>query len=158
METTLLNRIRYSTDTSQAIGIKAGQQRAAYNAAVEFCLAHPNVSQNQLQHQLTLWRNQDPHYWHGSVACQRPGLFKGRLAVRQFHNADAAVLRQCQNEIKFANSAEHRNVKPPRHGNPPERDTDPRKLFRSRMQPSPSSSKTTPASSSSANARSARTD
>ena len=143
METTIHNRVRYSAQSSQAIGRKAGQQRAAYNHAVAFCLAHPNTGKNELQHMLTLWRHQNPEYWNDTVACQRPKLFKGRQAVRQFHHADAAVLRECEKEIKLAKQAttqqpdnnQPRPAKPPRHGNRLERDIDPKKLFRSRMAP-----------------------
>lgn len=137
METTQLNRVRYSPITSQAIGERAAQQRLARNAAIEYTLAHPNVSKNQLQRQLTLWRNQDPDKWQGSVAVQRPGLFKGRNSARQFHAADAKVLRECQREIRFAQQDPEKRAKtkPPRHGNNPQRDTNHKRLFRSRKDP-----------------------
>ena len=137
METTQRNRVRYSPTTSQGIGERAAQQRLARNSAIEYTLAHPDVSKNHLQRLLTLWRNQDPDKWHGSVACQRPGLFKGRLTVRQFHAADASVLRECQREITFAQQDPDKRskAKPPRHGNNSQRDTNPKRLFHSRKAP-----------------------
>ena len=137
MQTTQRNRVRYTSQSSQEIGTRASQQRMARNIATQYVLAHPNVSKNRLQRQLTLWRNQDPDQWHASVACQRPGLFKGRLTVRQFHQADARVLRECQREIKFANldPEKSRKAKPPRHGNHPSRDPNPQRLFHSRKAP-----------------------
>ena len=137
MLTTIRNRVHYTPESSQAIGARAAQQRLTRNQAIAYTLAHPNVEKNEIQHQLTLWQNSEPDKWHGSVACQRPGLFKGHLTVRQFHQADTSTLRQCQQETRFAPELKRsqRKVKPPRHGNNPQRDPDPQRLFRSRKAP-----------------------
>ena len=85
MNRAIRNRVRYSPESSLAIGQRARQQRHARNAAIEFVLKHPNTAKNEVQRQLTLWRKADPKKWAGSVAVQRPGLFRGRETVRQFH-------------------------------------------------------------------------
>ena len=144
METTIRNRVRYSAQSSQAIGRKAGQQRTAYNQAVAFCLAHPNTGKHELQHLLTLWRHQNPEYWNDTVACQRPKLFKGRtgraaIPPRRCRRAPRVrkgnQARQASHRPAARQQTSPRQAKPPRHGNRLERDIDPKKLFRSRMAP-----------------------
>ena len=58
MLTAQKTRVRYSPELSLKIGQYASQQRLAYNQGVEHTLAHPNISKNEIQHQLTLWREQ----------------------------------------------------------------------------------------------------
>ena len=135
MLTTIRNRVRYSAGSSQAIGEQASQQRLAYNQAVEYTLAHPNVTRNGLQAVLTRWRQEDPEKWAGTTAVQRPGLYRGRDSVRKFHRADAPVLRECLKELKHRARKDEKIKKPPRHGNNPGRDPDSRRLFRSRKAP-----------------------
>ena len=94
----------------------------------------PNVSKYGLQVQLTRWRNDDPARWSGTVACQRPGLYRGGNSVRGFHQADAAVLRECLKELDQREKKE-KSTKPPRPGNNPGRDPDTRRLFLSRKSP-----------------------
>ena len=60
MLTVIRNKVVYSPESSKAIGEAASQQRLAYNAGVEYVLAHPNVSKFDLNKQLTVWRHQDP--------------------------------------------------------------------------------------------------
>ena len=90
-------RVRYSPELSLKIGQYASQQRLAYNQSVEHTLAHPNIAKNEIQHQLTLWRAKNPERWSGHVTTQRPGLFKGRNAVRQ---ADRASLSHSGNAAR----------------------------------------------------------
>ena len=135
MLTTIQNRVRYSAGSSQDIGEQASRQRQAYNQAVEYTLAHPNVSKYGLQAVLTRWRQEDPEKWAGTTAVQRPGLYRGRDSVRKFHRADAPVLRECLKELKQRAKNDGKIKKPPRHGNNPRRDPDSRRLFRSRKAP-----------------------
>lgn len=137
METTVRNRIRYSRGTSPGIGERTARQRLARNAAIAYTMARPNVSKRQSQRRPTLWRQQDPAKWHGSVATQRSGPFRGRLTVRRHHAANVRALRECQREIHFAQQdpAKRAKAKPPRHGHHPARDTNPKRLLRSRKAP-----------------------
>ena len=136
MHRILRNRVRYSPESSRAIGARAGQQRQARNAAIEYTLAHPNVSKYGVQRQLTIWRQGNPARWQGSVSVQRPGLYRGRNSVRQFDEAGKAVLAETRREVRLAQSIRsgepHGNTRPPRHGARPERDINSDKLFRSR--------------------------
>ena len=61
-------------------------------------LAHPNVSKFDLNKQLTVWRHQDPKKWNGAVTIQRPGLSRGRAAVRLFDGATLRTLMECRKE------------------------------------------------------------
>ena len=135
MLTTIQNRVRYSAKSSQAIGEQASRQRQAYNQAVEYTLAHPNVTRNGLQAVLTRWRQEDKEKWTGTTAVQRPRLYRGRDSVRKFHRADAPVLRECLKELKQRAKTSKKTARPPRHGNNPRRDPDSRRLFRSRKAP-----------------------
>ena len=132
MLTTIQNRVRCSDESSQAIGEEASRQRQAYNRAVEYTLAHPNVTRYRLQAELTHWRQADPEKWAGTLSVQRPGLYRGRDSVRKFHRADAPVLRECRKELEYRSRTDRKPAKPPRHGNNPGRDPDPRRLFQSR--------------------------
>ena len=139
MLSTIKNRVRYSPELSQAIGYLAAQQRAAYNAAVQFTLQHPNIEKNELQQKLTEWRKNKPERWRASVATQRPGLFRGRNAVRAADKATLNTLRETTKEVKLRNAppkegpAKRRNL--PKHPVRPGRDPEPRRLFRSRKAP-----------------------
>ena len=135
MLTTIRNRVKYSRDSSQAIGRAAAQQRLAYNHAVNYTLAHPNVSKKDLQAQLTSWRNQDPQRWTANVAIQRPGLFRGREAVRKFDSASLKTLRECQKEIKLRDKPSPKR-KPPKHPVRPGRNLNAQRLFLKRKRPS----------------------
>ena len=135
MLTTIQNRVKYSAGSSQDIGEQASRQRQAYNQAVEYTLAHPNVTNYGLQAVLTHWRQGDPEKWEGTLPVQRPGLYRGRDSVRKFLKADAPVLRECMKELKHRARTDGKTRKPPRHGNNPGRDPDPRRLFRSRKAP-----------------------
>ena len=136
MHRAMRNRVRYSPESSQAIGIRAGQQRQARNAAIQYTLQHPNVSKYGVQRQLTIWRQANPARWQASVAVHRPGLSRGRNTVRQFDEAGKVVLAETRREVRLAqsirNGEPHGNARPPRHGARPERDINPDKLFRSR--------------------------
>ena len=136
MDRALRNRLRYSPESSRAIGTRAGQQRQAQNAAIEYTLVHPNVSKYGVQRQLTIWRQANPARWQGSVSVQRPGLYRGRNSVRLFDEAGKAVLAETRREVRLAQSIRNKesagNARPPRHGARPERDINPDKLFRSR--------------------------
>ena len=101
MLTAQKTRVRYSPELSMKIGQYASQQRLAYNQGVEYTLAHPNIAKNEIQHQLTLWRAESPERWSGHVATQRPGLFKGRNAVRQADRASLTTLRECLKEVNL---------------------------------------------------------
>ena len=72
MLTTIRNRVRYSAGSSQVIGEQASLQRQAYNQAVEYTLAHPNVTKYGLQAVLTRWRQENKEKWVGTLAVQRP--------------------------------------------------------------------------------------
>ena len=135
MLTTIQNRVKYSAGSSQDIGEEASRQRQAYNQAVEYTLAHPNVTRYGLQAVLTRWRQEDKEKWEGTTAVQRPGLYRGRDSVRKFHRADAPVLRECLKELKQRAKTSKKTARPPRHGNNPGRDPDSRRLFRSRKAP-----------------------
>ena len=136
MERTLENRVFHSPESSRGIGIRAGQQRQAWNAAIEYTLKDPNIRKYGVQHQLTIWRQGNPVRWQGSVAVQRPGLYLGRETVRQFDEAVKAALAETRREVGLAQSIRHRepvgNFRSSRHGARPERDINPDKLFRSR--------------------------
>ena len=73
MLTAQRTRVRYSPELPLKIGQFASQQRMAYNQGVEYTPAHPNIGKNEIQHQLTLWRKQNPELWNGHVATQRTG-------------------------------------------------------------------------------------
>ena len=60
MHTTIKRRIAYSPESSIAIGFAASQKRMAHKHPVTFTLSHPNVSQFDLQKELTEWRQSDP--------------------------------------------------------------------------------------------------
>ena len=134
MLTAQKTRVRYSPELSLKIGQYASQQRLAYNQAVEHTLAHPNIAKNEIQHQLTLWREQDPERWSGHVTIQRPGLFKGRNAVRQADRASLTTLRECRKEVDLRGKPAGKS-KPPKHPVRPGRDLSPERLHRSRKQP-----------------------
>lgn len=134
MNKPIKNRVRYSPNSSQAIGEYAGQQRLAYNAAIEYTLQHPNVSKYDTQHQLTLWRQAAPDKWSAPVAVHRPGLYKGRESTRKFHKADARILSETIKELDNKNRPPEKS-KPPKHGNNKTRNTDPKRLFKSRRGP-----------------------
>ena len=134
MLTAQKTRVRYSPELSLKIGQHASQQRLAYNQAVEHTLAHPNIAKNEIQHQLTLWRAQDPERWSGHVATQRPGLFKGRNAVRQADRASLTTLRECRKEVALREKPAGKG-KPPKHPVRPGRDLSPERLYRSRKAP-----------------------
>ena len=132
MLTTIRNRVRYSAGSSQVIWEQASLQWQAYNQAVEYTLAHPNVTKYGLQAVLTRWRQENKEKWVGTLAVQRPGLYRGRDSVRKFRRADAPVLRECLKELKHTAKTGRKPARPPRHGNNPGRDPDSRRLFRSR--------------------------
>ena len=134
MLTAQKTRVRYSPELSLKIGQYASQQRLAYNQGVEYTLAHPNIAKNEIQHQLTLWREQDPERWSGHTATQRPGLFKGRNAVRQADRASLATFRECLKEVDLRGKPAGKQ-KPPKHPVRPGRDLSPERLHRSRKQP-----------------------
>ena len=126
---TIRNKIVHDPDTAQAIAQASSARRQAFNLAVEYCLVHPNAPYGQVQKLLTRRRQEDPRRWtHSSVAVQRSGLKQGYNAVRAFHKADAPVLRECIRELKFRENPNPR-ARPPRHGNRPQRDPDPKRLF-----------------------------
>ena len=129
---TIRNKLAHHPETAQAIGQASYARRQAFNLAVEHCLAHPNAPYNQVQALLTQRRQSEPEHWaHSRLAVQRPGLLQGYNAVRAFHKADAAVLRECIKEIRYREktSSTPGKARPPRHGNRPERDLDPKRLF-----------------------------
>ena len=134
MLTAQKTRVRYSPELSMKIGQYASQQRLAYNQGVEHTLAHPNISKNEIQHQLTLWREKNPERWSGHVATQRPGLFKGRNAVRQADKASLVTLRECRKEVNLRGKPAGKH-KSPKHPVRPGRDLNPERLYRSRKQP-----------------------
>ena len=134
MLTAQKTRVRYSPELSLKIGQHASQQRLAYNQAVEYTLAHPNIAKNEIQHQLTLWRAESPERWSGHIATQRPGLFKGRNAVRQADRASLTTLRECRKEVDLSEKPAGKG-KPPKHPVRPGRDLSPERLYRSRKQP-----------------------
>ena len=133
MLTAQKTRVRYSPELSLKIGQYASQQRLAYNQSVEHTLAHPNIAKNEIQHQLTLWREKNPERWSGHVATQRPGLFKGRNAVRQADRASLVTLRECRKEVNLRGKPAGKG-KPPKHPVRPGRDISPERLYRSRKQ------------------------
>ena len=134
---TIRNWVRYSPELSQQIGVRAGQQRHAYNAAVDLTLKSPNLSKYEVQAQLTLLRRQFPGEWAGTLPTQRPGLYKGRHAVRQFNDASKSTLRETTKEIKLREkpSAKRQKAKTPKHPVKPGRDINPDRLYRSRKAP-----------------------
>ena len=134
MLTTIRNRVRHSAGSSQVIGEQASRQRQAYNQAVEYTLAHPNVTRYGLQAVLTRWRQENKEKWVGTLAVQHPGLYRGRDSVRKFRRADAPVLRECLKELKHRAKTDRKPARPPKHGNNPGRDPDSRRLLRSRPQ------------------------
>ena len=132
MRRTIRNKLVHNPETAQAVGQASHARRQAYNLAVEHCLAHPNTPYNQVQALLTQRRKSDPEHWaHSRVAIQRPGLLQGYNAVKAFHKADAAVLRECIREVRYRekNSGRTGREKPPRHGNRTERDPGSQRLF-----------------------------
>ncbi len=81
---------------------------------------------------LTQRRKSEPEHWaHSRLAVQRPGLLQGYNAVRAFHKADAPVLRECVREVRYREKTYNTAIKvrPPRHGNRPERDPGSQRLF-----------------------------
>ena len=81
---------------------------------------------------LTQRRKSEPEHWgHSMLAVQRPGLKQGYNAVRAFHKADAAVLRECVREVRYREKTSNTpgKARPPRHGNRPERDPGSQRLF-----------------------------
>ena len=132
MRRTIRNKLVHNPETAQAVGQASHARRQAYNLAVEHCLAHPNAPYNQVQALLTKRRKSEPERWdHSRVAIQRPGLLQGYNAVKAFHKADAAVLRECVREVRYREktSSTAGKARPPRHGNRPERDPDSQRLF-----------------------------
>ena len=135
MHSTQKNSVRYSPDSSSAIGERAGHQRLAYNSAVGFILDHPNTGKNELQAQLTRWRQDTPKENLAHLVSQRPGLFRGRLAVRQFDQASLNTFRECIKEAELRAKPQNKSSKPPHHPVRPGRDPDPKRLFKSRKDP-----------------------
>ena len=137
MLTNIRNQVRYSPGLSQEIGVRAGQQRHAYNAAVDLILKSPNLSKHQTQAQLTLLRQKNPQEWPGTTAVQRPGLFRGRNAVRQFDGASKNTLRETAKEVKLRAKppAKSKKTQTPKHPVRPGRDINPERLYRSRKAP-----------------------
>ena len=135
MHYTRKNSVRYTPESSQAIGERAGHQRLAYNSAVEFILDHPNTGKTTLQAQLAKWRKEAPRENLPHTVCQRPGLFRGRIAVRQFDHASLNTLRECVKEVELRNKPAAKTAKPPKHPLRPGRDPDPKRLFKSRKDP-----------------------
>ena len=126
---TIRNKVVHDPDTARAVGQASSARRQAFNLAVEYCLVHPNTPYSQVQKLLTRRRQEDPQHWaHSPVAIQRPGLKQGYNAVRAFHQADTPVLRECIRELKFRENPNPR-ARPPRQGNRPQRDPDPKRLF-----------------------------
>ena len=146
--TTIRNSIVFEAATSAAIADFCNQQRLAYNCAVEYMLSHPSVSRFDLFKELTKWKRADEQWhpedrkWRAPLSVLRPGLTRGRAATLAFLKADAAVLRECIREVdqrerllEISRAGKRRKVKPPRHGNNPARDINPKRLFRSRKNP-----------------------
>ena len=142
------NSIVFDAATSAAIGDLCHQQRMAYNQAVEHVLKHPSTSRYGLFKELTKWKEDEAESapedrrWTAPLSVLRPGLTRGRAATAAFLKADASVLRECIREVdqrakllESEKAGKRRKVKPPRHGNNPGRDTDPKRLFRSRKRP-----------------------
>ena len=145
---TVRNSIVFEAETSAAIADFCHQQRQAYNTAVDHMLAHPNTSRYDLFKELTKWKRTEEQLpavdrrWRGPLAVLRPGLTRGRTAVLAFLKADAPVLRECIKEVdqrewllESGSEGKSRKARPPRHGNNPARDSDPKRLFRSRKNP-----------------------
>ena len=146
--TTIRNSIVFEAETSAAIADFCNRQRLAYNKAVEHMLIHPSTSRYDLFKELTRWKQleeksaPEDRKWTAPLSVLRPGLTRGRAATLAFLKADALVLRECIKEVdqrerllESAKAGKYRKVKPPRHGNNPVRDADPKKLFRSRKNP-----------------------
>ena len=136
MFTIIRNRVPYSPKLSQQIADAAAQQRLAYNLAVEFTLKHPNVSKFDLQKELTAWRATLPALAAGQTGIQRPGLNRGRDAVRAFDSASLRTLKECVKELKLRQA--HGQVPKrnrPKRANRRGRDLNTQRLFRSRRAP-----------------------
>ena len=119
-----------------AIGQAAGQQRLAYNAAVEYTLKHPNISKFDLHKQLTSWRKADLDKWHGNLRVQRPGLEQGRDTVRKYDEASKRTLKECEKELRLKNSkAKPTRKRLPKHPVRPGRNLNAKKLYKSRKAP-----------------------
>ena len=136
MFTIMRNRVPYSPSLSQQIADAAAQQRLAYNLAVEFTLKHPNISKFDLQKELTAWRATMPALAAGQTGVQRPGLNRGRDAVRAFDSASLRTLKECVKELKLRQA--HGQVPKrnrPKRANRRGRDLNTQRLFRSRRAP-----------------------
>ena len=120
MINTLRNRIRHSPESSQAIGEAASQQIQAYNFAVDYTLAHPNVTKYDLFKAFTEHRTQKPERWVAYTTLLRGGLTRGYNSVKSFDKATLNTLRECRKE---------QSNKPFRHTN---QNPDTRRLLRSR--------------------------
>ena len=130
------NQVVYSPISSLAIGQAAGQQRLAYNAAVEYTLAHPNVSKFDLHKQLTSWRKTKPEKWRGHLRIHRPGLEQGRDTVRKYDAATKRTLNECEKEVRLRKSkAKPTRRRMPKHPVRPGRNLDTTKLYKSRKAP-----------------------
>ena len=136
MYSAIRNQAVHSPESSLAIGQAAGQQRLAYNAAVEFTLAHPNVSKFDLHKQLTSWRQANPEKWHGNLRVHRPGLEQGRDTVRKYDAASKRTLNECEKEVRLRKSkAKPTRRRMPKHPVRPCRNLDTSKLYKSRKDP-----------------------
>ena len=146
--TTIRNSLVSEAETSAAIADFCNRQRLAYNKAVEHMLSHPSASRYDLFKELTKWKRADgqrrteDRRWRAPLSVLRPGLTRGRTTTLAFLKADASVLRECIKEadqrerlLESAKAGKYRKVKPPKHGNNPARDADPKKLFRSLKNP-----------------------
>ena len=143
--TTIRNSIVFEAAIAAAIADFCHQQRLAYNNAVEHMLSHPAASRYDLFKELTRWKREEAESaekdrrWKAPLSVLRPGLTRGRAATLAFLKADAAVLRECIKEVdqreRLLESAKAGKAKPPRHGNNPGRDSNPKRLFRSRKRP-----------------------
>ena len=81
---------------------------------------------------MTKWRQAEPEIWHGNVAIQRPGLFRGRDSVRRFDSASKKTLTECIKEVALRAKPSKRKpkaLKPPKHPVRPGRDLDTHRLF-----------------------------
>ena len=137
MYKTFRYKIKYSPGVSEALGQLACNQNAAFNQAVEWTLAHPNMALRDMYQLLTRERRANPKFSDRSLGIQRPGVAAGRAAVRASDKPDSAVLRECVREGKFREDPDRpetagKKVRPPRHGNNQGRNTDPRRLYRRR--------------------------
>ena len=121
-------KIPYDPETSERLGHLAVAQRAMYNQAIEWALAHPNDTESELFMRLTQLRADSVDWRLHRRVIQEAAITQAIHAVKRFLQADLSALRDCIDELRYYRGES--NKKPDLDFR---RDVDTKRLYRSRL-------------------------